>query len=83
MSTRNKTEEESSITKRVNKNLVFNVNSSNTDKPVNPIVDNIRSLSKNNSAEERAENEVFPSFTAHRLQNAENVTVRRTKCKFL
>ena len=42
---RNKTEkEESAIAKRVNKNLVFNVNSSNTDRPVNPTVDNNKSL---------------------------------------
>ena len=33
------------------------------------------SLSRNNSAEERAENDVFPSVTAHRLQNAKNVTI--------
>ena len=77
MGTRNKTEkEESAITKNVNKNLVFNVNSSDTDRPVNPAVDNIKSLSRNNSAEERAENDVFPSATAHRLQNAKNVTIR-------
>ena len=71
MGARNKTEkEESVIAKRVNKNLVFYVNSSNTDRPANPTVDNIKSLSRNNSAEERAENDVFPSVTAHRLQNA-------------
>ena len=41
MGTRNKTEKkESAIAKRVNKNLVFHVNSSNTDRPVNPTVDN-------------------------------------------
>ena len=69
MVTRNKTEkEESYITKRVNKNLVFNVNSFNTDRPVNPTNDNNKSLSRNNSAEESAENNnVFPSVTAHRL----------------
>ena len=56
MDARNKTEkEESAITKRINKNLVFNVNSSNTDRPVNSTVENIKSLSGNNSAEERAE----------------------------
>ena len=60
MGTRNKTEkEESEITKSVNKNIVFNVISSNTDRRVNPTVDNIKSLSRNNSAEERAENDVF------------------------
>ena len=76
MGTRNKTEKkESAITKNVNKNLVFNVNSSDTNRPVNPAVDNIKSLSRNNSAEERAENDVFPSATAHRLQNAKNVTI--------
>ena len=42
---RNKTEkEESAIAKSVNKNLVFNVNSSNTDRRVNPTVDNNKSL---------------------------------------
>ena len=76
MGTRNKTEkEESVIVIRVNKNFIFNVNSSNTDRPVNPTVDSIKSLSRNNSAEERAENDVFPSVTAHRLQNAKNVTI--------
>ena len=75
MGGRNKTgKEESAIAKRVNKNLVPNVNSSNTDRPVNSTVDSIKSLSRNNSAEVRAEN-VFPSVTAHRLQNAENVTI--------
>ena len=75
MDARNKTEkEESAITKRINKNLVFNVNSSNTDRSVNPTVESIKSL-RNNSAEERAENDVFPSVTAHSLQNAKNVTV--------
>ena len=76
MGIRNKTEkEESAIVKRVNKNLVFNVNSSNTGKPVNLTVDNNKSLSRNNSAEEMAENDAFPSFTSHRLQNAQNVTI--------
>ena len=76
MGTRNKTrKEESAIAKRVNKNLVFNVNSSNTDRPVNPTVDNNTSLSRNNSAEESAENDVFPSVTAHRLQNAKTVKI--------
>ena len=76
MGTRNKMgKEESAIAKRVNKNLVFNVNSSNTDRPVNPTVDNNISLSRNNSAEERTENSVFPSVTAHRLQTPKNVTI--------
>ena len=67
MGTRNKTEkEESAIAKRGNKNLVFNVNSSNTDRPVKPTVDNNKSLSRNSSAEEQAENDVFPSVTAHK-----------------
>ena len=68
MDARNKTEKkDSAITKRVTKNLVFNVNSSNTDRLVNPTLDNIKSLSRSNSTEERAENYVFPSVTAHRL----------------
>ena len=71
MDTRKKPgKQESAIAKKVNKNLVFNVNSSNTDRPVNPTVDNNISLSRNNSAEERTENSV-----AHRLQNAKNVTI--------
>ena len=66
MGTKNKTEkEEYEIAKRLNKNLVFNVNSSNTDRPVNPTVDNNKSLSRNNSAEEMAENDVFPTVTTH------------------
>ena len=76
MSARNNAEkEESAIAKKVNKNLVFNVNSFNTDRPVNPTVDDSNKLlSRNNPAEEKAENDVFPPVTAHRLQNAENVT---------
>ena len=74
--TRSKTEkEESAIAKRVNQNLVFNINSSNTDRPVNPTVNNYKSLSGNSSAEERVENDVFPSSSAHRLQNGKNVTI--------
>ena len=62
---RNKTEkEESAIAKRVN-NFFLNVNSSNTGRPVNPTVDNNKSLSRNNSAEEMAENDVFPTVTTH------------------
>ena len=76
MGTRNKMEkEESAIAKTVNKNLVFNVNCSNTDRFVNRTVDNKNSLSINTSAEARAENDVFPSFTAYRLQNAKNVLI--------
>ena len=78
MGTRNKTEkEESAIAKWINKNLVVNVNSSNTDRPVKPTVDTNKSLSTNNSAEENnsAKNDVFPSVTVHRLQNAKNVTI--------
>ena len=41
MNTRNKTEkDEQSIAKRVNKKLIFNVNSSITDRSDNPNVDN-------------------------------------------
>ena len=76
MGTRNKMEkEESAIAKRVDKNLVFNVNCSNTDRFVNRTVDNKNSLSINTSVEARAENDVFPSFTAYRLQNAKNVLI--------
>ena len=49
----NMEEEESAIAKKVNKNLVFNVNSSNTGRPVNPTVDSIKSLRRNNSAEKK------------------------------
>ena len=42
------------------KKLVSSVNSSNTDKPVKPIVDNNnKSLSRTNSAQERTEMMVF------------------------
>ena len=76
MGTRNKMEkEESAIAKTVNKNLAFNVNCSNTDRFVNRTVDNKNSLSINTSAEAKAENDVFPSFTAYRLQNAQNVLI--------
>ena len=65
---RNKTEkEESALAKRVNKNLVFDVNNCNTGRPVNSTVDSIKSLSRNKSAEERTENDVFLSVTAHWL----------------
>ena len=61
MDAKDKTEKkDSAITKRLNKNLAFNVNSSNTDRTVNPTVDNIKSLSRNNFGEERDENDVFP-----------------------
>ena len=74
MGARNNTEkEESAIAKRVKEKLAFNVNSSNTDRPVNPTVDTNKSLSRNNSAEESAEM-MFPSVTTHN---------RRTKCKLL
>ena len=76
MGGRNKAEkEESAIAKWVNKNLVPNVNSSNIDRPVNSTVESIKSLRRNNSAEVKTENDVFPSVTAHRLQNAKNVTI--------
>ena len=76
MGTKNKTEkEESTISIKGNKNLVFNVNSSNTDRPVNPTIDNNRSLNKNNFAEERFENDIFSSVTGKKLQNAKNVTI--------
>ena len=74
MGARNNTEkEESAIAKRIKKNLAFNVNSSNTDRSVNPTVDANKSLSRNNSAEESAEM-MFSIVTVHN---------RRTKCKFL
>ena len=68
MSARNNMEKkESAIAKKVNKSFAFNVNSSNPDRTVNSTVDNNKSLSRNNSAEEKAENDVFPSVTTHRL----------------
>ena len=76
MSARNNMEKkESAIAKKVNKSFAFNVNSSNPDRTVNSTVDNNKSLSRNNSAEERIENDVFPSVTAHRLQNTKYVTI--------
>ena len=72
MGGKNKTgNKESAIAKGVNKNLVPNVKSYNTDRPVNSTADNIMSLSWNNSAEVRAENDAFPLVTAHRFQNAQ------------
>ena len=58
---------ESAIAKKVNKSFAYNVNSSNTGRTVNSTVDNNKSLSRNNSAEERVENDIFPSVTTHRL----------------
>ena len=58
---------ESAIAIKVNKSFAYNVNSSNTGRTVNSTVDNNKSLSRNNSAEEKAENDVFPSVTTHRL----------------
>ena len=56
MSARNNMEKkESAIAKKVNKSFAFNVNSSNPDRTVNSTVDNNKSLSRNNSAEERIE----------------------------
>ena len=56
MSARNNMEKkESVIAKKVNKSFAFNVNSSNPDRTVNSTVDNNKSLSRNNSAEERIE----------------------------
>ena len=48
--------EDSSLAKGVNKNLVFNVYNSNTDRLVNSTVDNNKSLSKANSVKRRSEN---------------------------
>ena len=47
----------------------------NTEKPVNPTVDDNKSLSESNSAEERAEDDVLPSVAAHGLPNAKNVAI--------
>ena len=60
MSARNNMEKkESAIAKKVNKSFAFNVNSSNPDRTVNSTVDNNKSLSRNNSAEERIEMKFF------------------------
>ena len=56
---KNTEKEKSSIAKRVNKNLSFNVNSYNTDRPVNPTVANNKWLGRNNSAEEKTKNDIF------------------------
>ena len=53
--------EDSPVAKRVNKYLVFNVNNSNTYRPVNLTVDDSKSLSKTNSVERRPDNYVFQS----------------------
>ena len=73
----NMEKEESAIAKKVNKNLVFNVNSSNTDRPVNPTVENNKSLSRKNLSEERAENDVFPSVTAHSLRSFQRLKLMK------
>ena len=67
--------------KKVKKSL--NVNRCNTDRPADPTVDNNKSLSRNNSSEERAETDAFPSATAHRLENAKNVTIGVLNVNFL
>ena len=53
--------EDSPVAKRVNKYLVFNVNNSNTYRPVNLTVDDSKSLSKTNSVERRPDNYAFQS----------------------
>ena len=65
--------EDSSLPNRVNKNLVFSFNISNTDRPVNSTVDNCKSLSKTNSVQGRPENHAFLSVIAHRLQILEKM----------
>ena len=40
-------------------------------------------MNRNNSAEERAENDGFPSVTTHRLQNAKNVIIGVVNVNFL
>ena len=66
---------DSSLAKKVNKNLVFNVCNSDTDRLANSTVDNNNSLSKTNSVERRSENYDFLSVAAHRLQNPKSITI--------
>ena len=73
--------EESAMEKKLKKSL--NVNRCNTYRSADLTVDNNKSLSRNNSSEERAENDVFPSVTAHRWQNDKNVTVGVLNVNFL
>lgn len=58
----------------VTKHSVFNVDNSNTDRPVKLTVDNNKSLSRVNSVERRPRNYAFPSVITDRLQNPKNIT---------
>ena len=73
--------EESAMEKKLKKSL--NVNRCNTYRSADLTVDNNKSLSRNNSSEERAETDAFPSATAHRLENAKNVTIGVLNVNFL
>ena len=73
--------EESAMEKKLKKSL--NVNRCNTYRSADLTVDNNKSLSRNNSSEERAETDAFPSATPHRLENAKNVTIGVLNVNFL
>ena len=82
MDTQNTTEmEDPLLIKRVNKNLVFDVYNSNTDRPANSIVDNIKSLSSTNSVERRWENYAFATVVAHRLHTRPRKYNRSLNCE--
>ena len=64
MDARNIEKEEYAIAKRVKKKICKQLQSY---RPVNPTVDNSQLLSRNNAAEESAENDALPSVTARKL----------------
>ena len=74
--------ENSSLRKKINKNLVFNVNNINTKRSSKSTVCHKKSLSKTNSVEKRPENYAFPSVVAPRLQNLPKYNNTSFKCQF-
>ena len=79
MDTQNTTEmEDPLLVKRVNKDLVFDVYNSNTDRPANST---LISLSSTNSVERRWENYTFATVVAHRLHTRPRKYNRSLKCE--
>ena len=79
MDTQNTTEmEDPLLVKRVNKDLVFDVYNSNTDRPANST---LISLSSTNSVERRWENYTFATVVAHRLHTRPRKYKRSLKCE--
>ena len=79
MDTQNTTEiEDPLLVKRVNKDLVFDVYNSNTDRPANST---LISLSSTNSVERRWENYAFATVVAHRLHTRPRKYNRSLNCE--